>query len=63
MSRITVTITMSVDDDYAALHMSRPGRAGTGFDTGSNGEEFELAIDDLATELKNIYRRELKEEE
>lgn len=62
MSRITLTITMSVDDDYAALHMSLPGRPGIGFDTGENYDEMELAIDDLAAELKKIYKRELHKE-
>lgn len=60
MSRITITITMDIDPDYTALHMGRPGRAGLGFDTGENGEDMELAIDDLAAELKAIYKHEQK---
>lgn len=60
MSKITLTITMTVEPDYTDLHMSRPGRARLGFDTGEDYSEMELAIDDLAAELKNIYKLEQK---
>ncbi len=52
MERIKVTLTISKDD----VHISRSGRAGTSFDTGEDGKELNLAIDDLATELKQMAK-------
>jgi hypothetical protein len=56
MQRVIITIEMDAD----RLFMGRPGRAGLSFDTGETGEEMTLAIDDLAEELKKIYKHELK---
>lgn len=56
MSKITIQIELDTD----RVFMRRPARPGTDFDTGEDGAEVEAAIDDLAAELKNIYRNELK---
>lgn len=55
--------TIIIELDADRLFMRRPGRPGVDFDAGMDGAEMELAIDDLAAELKNIYRTELKNKE
>lgn len=59
MKRIIVTIEI----DRERLFMGRAGHAGTSFDTGENGDEMALAIDDLAKELKSLYKTLPPEEE
>ncbi len=59
MNRIIVTIEIDAD----RLFMGRPGRPGTEFDTGENGDEMKLALNDLANELFNIYQYANKSKE
>ena len=47
--RVIVTI-----NDYD-VHVSQPGKAGTTFDTGENGQDLRLALLDLAKHLEAEY--------
>lgn len=58
MNRVIITIEMDAD----RLFMGRPVGPGTSFDTGEDGNDMNLAIDDLATELKKIYKHEREAE-
>lgn len=61
METDTLIIEVHMRDGY--LHMSTNSSYGAkGFDTGENGEEMNLAIDDLATELKDLYKWKIKKE-